>query len=159
MTEPRPQLHGFAAHIRGSILEAAGDVAGARHIWNDFVRYREALLTKHENPFSRYGLILNYAKLGNREKALQQLNLLLASDPRNHTVLFFATEAHALLGNRRESLDSLKAAVENGFVNLPMIDGMARSRICTLYSLRNDSEFLAIRSELARRVEQLRARY
>lgn len=40
-----------------------------------------------------------------------------------------------------------------------MIEGMARSRICTLYSLRNDPEFLAIRADLARRIEQLRARY
>ena len=157
--EPRPVLQGFSAHIRGSILEAAGDLAGARQIWSDSVRYREALLTKHENASSHYGLSLAYAKLGNREKALQQLGLLLASDPRNHTRQFQAAETHALLGNRRESLDSLKAAVENGFLNLPMIDGMARSRVCTLYSLRNDREFLAIRSELAGRVEQLRARY
>ncbi len=159
MRASRPVLQGFAALIRGSILEAAGDLTGARQIWSDFVRYREGLLTKYENPSSHYGLCLNYAKLRNREKALQQLRLLLASDTGNHIKHFFAAETHALLGNRRESLQSLRAAVENGFLNLPMIEGMARSRICTFYSLRNDPEFLAIRSDLARRVDQLRARY
>ena len=159
LREPRRDLHGFATLIRGSILEAAGDLAGARQIWSDSVRHKEASLTKHESPAARYGLSLNYAKLGNREKALQQLRLLLAPDPRSHSVLFYAAEIYALLNNRRESLNSLRAAVENGFVNLPLIDGMTRSRICTLYSLRKDAEFVAIRSEVARRVEQLRSHY
>ena len=73
--------------------------------------------------------------------------------------LFFASESLALVGDRREALDTLKAAVENGFFNLPMIDGMARLPVGTFHSLRNDPEYPAIRADLARRVDELRARY
>jgi hypothetical protein len=83
----------------------------------------------------------------------------LAPNPRHPTNLFFASEAHALLGNRREALDTLKAAVDNGFLNLPTIDGMARSRVGTFFSLRKNPEFLAIHAELARRIDKLRKQY
>lgn len=152
--DPRPILNGFAAYIRGAVLEAAGDLTGARQIWTEYI-----VLTAEELPTSLYGLSLAHAKLGNREKAADCVRRSLAPDPRHPTRLFFASEAHALLGNRRQALDSLKAAVDNGFLNLPMIEGMARSRICTFYSLRNDPEFLAIRTDLARRIEELRQRY
>ena len=48
--EPPPVLHGFAAHIRGSILEAAGDLAGARQISRDSVRHSEGLTYKARKP-------------------------------------------------------------------------------------------------------------
>jgi TolB-like protein len=161
LRDPSPPLNGFAAYVRGAVLEAAGDLTGARQIWTDAVWQSEALLAKQEspNPVYAYGLILNYAKLGNREKAMHFVHQSLAPDPCHPVRLFMAAEAHALLGNRYESLDSLKAAVKNGFFNLPLVEGMARSRICTLYSLRNDPEYLAIRADLARRVGQLRTRY
>jgi tetratricopeptide (TPR) repeat protein len=157
--DPPPVLDGFSAYCRGAVLEAAGDFKGARQIWTEYVSRLGDLLTSQNTPASLYGLSLNYAKLGNREKAMDYVLRSLAPDPRHPTKLFFASEAHALLGNRREAVDSLKAAVDNGFLNLPMIEGMARCRICTLYSLRNDPEFLAIRAELARRLDELRARY
>jgi DNA-binding winged helix-turn-helix (wHTH) protein/TolB-like protein/tetratricopeptide (TPR) repeat protein len=157
--QSRPVLDGFPAYCRGGVLEAAGDRTGARQIWSEYIRYREAELAGQENPTSLYGLSLNHAKLGNGERALQCIRRLLSTDPRHPTRLFFAAEVYALLGSRREALDSLKAAVDNGFLNLPMIEGMARSRICTLYSLRNDHEFLAIRADLVRRIEEIRARY
>jgi DNA-binding winged helix-turn-helix (wHTH) protein/TolB-like protein len=153
-----PEAHGFAVYSRGAVLEAAGDLAGARQIWAEFVR-RQAPRTAEKLPATLYGSSLAYAKLGDRENAMDCVRRLLAGDPGHPVKLFFASEAHALLGNRREALDSLKAAVANGFLNLPMIEGMARSRVCTLYSLRNDPEFLAIRAELARRLDELRARY
>ena len=72
LRDPSPPLNGFAAYVRGAVLEAAGDLAGARQIWTDAVRQSEALLATQEspNPVYAYGLILNYAKLGNREKAM-----------------------------------------------------------------------------------------
>ena len=138
---------------------AAGDTAGARRIWTEAISRKEALLEKHENPHLRASLGYAYAKLGKREKALHQVRQMLAPDPHHPVFLFSAAETRALSGERRDALDALKAAVENGFLNLPMIDGMSRLRIGTLHSLRNDSEFLAIRADLARRVDELRARY
>jgi hypothetical protein len=117
------------------------------------------LLDRHENPYARSSLGRIYAKLGKREQALHHVERLLAPDPHHPVFLFFAAETRALVGDRRGALDALKAAVENGFFNLPMIDGMTRPAIGTLYSLRNDPAFLAIRADLARRVDDLRARY
>jgi tetratricopeptide (TPR) repeat protein len=156
---PDRGMGGFSRFVRGSVLTAAGDLAGAREIWTEAVRNGEALLAKNENPGVRYGLSLNYARLGKKEQALFHIHHALAPDPRHPVFLFFAAEVYALLGDRRRALDSLKAAVENGFFNLPMIEAMARSSICTLYTLRDDPEFLAIRADLARRVDELRSRY
>ena len=62
-----------------------------------------------------------------------------------------------LLGERREALASFKAAVENGFFNLPMIDYVMGPAY--LPGFRDDPEFRAIRADLARRVNELQARY
>ena len=152
-------LGDFGTYIGGCVLAAIGDTAGARRIWTEAISRKEALLERHENPHLRASLGYAYAKFGKRKKALHQVRQMLAPDPHHPVFLFFAAETRALLGERRDALDALKAAVENGFLNLPMIDGMSRLRIGTLHSLRNDSEFLAIRADLARRVDELRARY
>jgi DNA-binding winged helix-turn-helix (wHTH) protein/TolB-like protein/Flp pilus assembly protein TadD len=156
-TDPsRPPL-GFAAYIRGFVLAAAGDNAGAKAIWTNAVRHGEALLAKSENQ----GRILDsmiYAKLGRREDALRNLQQSLAPDPQHPVTLFFAAQTRALLGLRREALDTLKAAVENGFYNLPMIVYHTRPGL-SFHILREDPEFHAIRADLARRIDDLRARY
>jgi hypothetical protein len=52
----------------------------------------------------------------------------------------------------------LKAAVENGFFNLPMIEFNVRPGL-SFHILRDDPEFHAIRADLARRLAHLRTRY
>ena len=159
LSDRQPAPGSFGAYIGGCVLAAVGDTAGARQIWTEDISRKEALLERYENPHLRNALGYAYAKLGKRAKALHQVRQMLAPDPHHPVFLFFAAETLALLGERRDALDALKAAVENGFFNLPMIDGMSRWRIGTLHGLRNDSEFLAIRADLARRVDELRARY
>ena len=73
-------------------------------------------------------------------------------------LLWFAAQTRGLLGLRREALDTLKAAVENGFFNLPMIEYLTRPGL-SFHILRDDPEFHAIRADLARRIDDLRARY
>ena len=99
-----------------------------------------------------------YAKLERREQALRNVEQSLAADPQHPVLLFFAAQARALMGLRREALDTLKAAVENGFFNLPMIEYLTRPGM-SFHILRDDPEFLAIRADLARRIDDLRARY
>ena len=60
-----------------------------------------------------------YARFGKREQALDQVNRLLAPDPHHPWYLYFTSEIHSLLGNRRQTLENFKAAVENGFFMLP----------------------------------------
>lgn len=149
----------FAAYVGGCLLAAAGDPRGATEIWSEAARRGESLLERYENPNSHVSLGWVYAKLGKREQALYHARQMLAPDPHHPVFLFFAAETRALVGDRRGALDALKAAVENGFFNLPMIDGMARLKIGTFHSLRNDPEYLALRADLALRVDELRARY
>jgi len=99
-----------------------------------------------------------YAKLGRREEALRNLEQSLAPDPQHPVTLFFAAQTRALLGFRREALDTLKAAVENGFFNLPMIEYHTRPGL-SFHILRDHPEFHALRADLARRIDDLRARY
>jgi tetratricopeptide (TPR) repeat protein len=152
-------LNGFSAYMRGCVQAAAGDVRGARETWTDSASRGEDLIARSDNPFTRYGLSLNYAALGKKEQALHHMHQSLAPDPRHPVLAFFAAEVLALVGDRREALGSLRAAVENGFFNLPMVDYMGRSVAGTFRSLRHEPEFHAIRAELAHRIEELRARY
>lgn len=158
-TQPVSAAFGFSAFISGAVLAAAGDLPGATEVWSESVRVGEALLEQNENPFNRYGLALAHAKLGHAEQARRHMRQMLARDPKHPLFLFLASEIHALLGERVKATALLRAAIESGFYNLPMIDGMTRSPICTLYSLRSDPEFLAVRGELARRIDDLRRVY
>ena len=130
-----------------------------RHIFGEAqVRHGEDLLARNENPGARSIDAMIYAKLGRREQALRNLQQSLAADPHNPVLLWFATQTRSLLGLRREALDTLKVAVENGFFNLPMIEYVTGPGL-SLHALRNDPEFHAIRADLARRIDDLRARY
>jgi hypothetical protein len=83
---------------------------------------------------------------------------VLAADPQHPVALFFAAQTQALLGRRREALDRLKAAVDNGFFNLPMIEYHSRPGLA-FHILRDDPDFHAIRADLRHRIDDLRARY
>jgi DNA-binding winged helix-turn-helix (wHTH) protein/TolB-like protein len=150
--------YGFAAYMRGYVLATAGDQAGAKEMWAKGARYGEVLLAANENSMTRVLQGMNYARLERREQALRNVEQSLAADPQHPVLLFFAAQARALLGLRREAVNTLKAAVENGFLNLPMIEYLTRPGM-SFHILRDDHEFHAMRSDLARRIEDLRARY
>jgi tetratricopeptide (TPR) repeat protein len=147
---------GFEAYIRGYVLDAAGDHVGAKEVWRKAVSDREAMLASDSEDRIQDSMI--YAKLGRREQALRNLQQYLAPDPQHPVRLYFAAQTRALLGLRREALDVLKAAVENGFFNLPMIDYNMRPGL-SFHILRDDPEFQAIRADLARRLAHLRTQY
>lgn len=155
---PSRPPYGFGAYMSGYVLAAAGDQSGANEIWTKGVHHGEALLVRNENPMTRVMHGMLYAKLGNRDQALRNVEQSLAMDPQHPVLLFFAAQARALLGLRREALDTLKAAVENGFFNLPMIKYLTRPGM-SFHILRDDPEFLAIGTGVARRIADLRARY
>jgi TolB-like protein/predicted Zn-dependent protease len=98
--------YGFYAYIRGYVLDAAGDHTGAKEIWTKGVRYGESLLAKNET--SKLSILdgMIYAKLGRRDEALRNLQGSLAADPHHPVLLFFAAQTRALLGLRREALDT-----------------------------------------------------
>jgi DNA-binding winged helix-turn-helix (wHTH) protein/TolB-like protein len=156
--DPSRPSYGFAAYMRGCVLAAAGDQAGAKEMWAKGVRYGEALLATNENPMSRVLQGMIYAKLGAREQAMRNIELSLAADPQHPVLLFFAAQARALMGLRSEALGTLKAAVENGFFNLPLIEFLTRPGM-SFHIFRGDPAFQTIRADLAWRIDDLRARF
>jgi TolB-like protein len=152
------RVYGFEAYIRGHVLDAAGDRSGANEIWSKGLRYGEDLLARNGQGWPSLVSGMLNAKLGRREEALRNTEQRLLLDPHHPVVLFFAAQTRALLGLRREALDTLKAAVENGFFNLPMIEYLTRPGLA-FHILRDHPEFHAIRTDLARRIDDLRARY
>ncbi|MFN0102301.1 MAG: tetratricopeptide repeat protein [Bryobacteraceae bacterium] len=145
------------SYFGGSMLAASGELAGAREVWVEGARNAEGLLERHESPYPHAFLAALNAELGKRDAARYHLDRSLASDPRHPIFLFFAIRSRFLLGERRQALESFKAAVENGFFNLPMLDYVTHPKY--LSTLRNDPEFRSIRASLAGRLEELRARY
>jgi DNA-binding winged helix-turn-helix (wHTH) protein/TolB-like protein/Tfp pilus assembly protein PilF len=152
-----PNGHMIWSYFGGCVLAAAGDVTGATKVWTEGARNLEARLERHENPYTRSFVALQYAKLGRREQARYHLERSLAHDSSHPVFLFFAMRIRELLGERREALASFKGAVESGFFNLPMIDYVMGP--VYVPGFRDDPDFRAIRADLARRVNELHARY
>lgn len=150
--------YGFRAYLEGHVLAAAGDHAGAREKWTRAVRSAEVLLNEHEHPGARAITAMIYAKLGRREEALRNVDRALQSDGQNPVLLFFVSQTRALLGLRADALATLKAAVDNGFFNLPMIRYLTRPGL-GFHGLRADREFRAMLADLDGRINELRARY
>ena len=116
------------------------------------------MLNQHEHPTARAMTAMIYAKLGRREEALRNVDRALQSDAQNPVLLFFASQTRALLGLRGEALATLKAAIDNGFFNLPMIRYHIRPGLA-FHALREDREFRAMLVNLEGRIDELRARY
>jgi tetratricopeptide (TPR) repeat protein len=144
--------------LGGWVLSTSGSQRGAAEIWADAARRTERQLEQQENLHQRIWLGLLYAKLGRREQALDQVDRALAPDPRHPWFLYFTARIHGLLGNRRQALDHLDAAIENGFLMLPYLE-LDLWPMMGFYELRSDPELLALRDDLARRVDELRERY
>jgi tetratricopeptide (TPR) repeat protein len=145
-------------YFLGCALAIAGDSGGARELWISTARRMEAAVERKENPYTRAFLGMTYAKLGRRQEALHHMRQSLASEPHHPIFLFFSGQTYGLLGERQESLRSIRTAIENGFLNLPMIDFVTRPMM-GLAILRDDPGFRLVRTDLARRVNELRARY
>lgn len=148
---------GFTAYTQGWVLAAAGDEAGAKEIWKRSAIRGEALLLKNDNPYAHAFLAATYAQLGERQRALDHLSRSLSHDPHHPVFLFFGMRTRGLLGQRREAMDCLRAAIDNGFFNLPMVDYISQPKFVP--GLREAPEFQVIRADLARRIAELRARY
>jgi TolB-like protein/DNA-binding winged helix-turn-helix (wHTH) protein len=148
----------FGVYMRMYVLTRAGDPAGARETGLKSVHSARRFLDLGENPWIYAFRGMVQARLGQKAEALESAGRAVALDPRHHMFLFFDAQTRSLLGLRREALDTLKAAVANGFLNLPMLEFHSRSGLA-FHPLRDEPEFAAIRADMAKRIDVLRARY
>lgn len=99
----------------GVVYERMGDRQKARE---SFTRYRHELETQwkktlHE-PGTQLALAATSARLGNTERARQMLRKAMAKAPQLHLE---AAEVFSLLDEKKEAVDQLELAVQNGYTN------------------------------------------
>ena len=115
----------------------------------------EAELRLADEYRKRVILALIYARLGQAAEARDHIRRALALNPGHPWTLFLAGEMEGLLGNRQAALSYVRQAVDRDWLQLPYFDHYQRSDH-GFYAIRNDPRFRALRSEVARRVEELR---
>lgn len=145
-------------YFAGCTFATAGRPERARQIWMEGVRKTEEIVARQDDSTTRAFLGIMYAKLGMREQALNQARRALSQHPQLPSVCYFVAKIHAVLEDRGEALRYLKHAVENGFLTLGYMDYHRRPPM-GLHNLDTDPGFQAIRDDLARRVDALRAQY
>jgi len=140
----------------GEILEAAGKPDQARVVWAEGARRQEAKIAAFENV--RLGGY--YAFLGEREKALAQINRAIELEPNDAWTLYQVGSTHAILNNRREAVSYIKQAIAHGWLGIHYINsGLDPNGSGDLVNLRDDAEFQQIRADLQNKVDELAKRY
>jgi DNA-binding winged helix-turn-helix (wHTH) protein/TolB-like protein/Flp pilus assembly protein TadD len=147
-----------AWQIGGTVLEIAGHPVRAREAWREGIRRSEAILAKVENFHPRVFQGLMYAYLGLREKALETDRRALEAYPNHPFVLYYSCMTRAILGDKEEAIETLKQAVDNGWMGIHYVDNDQRPG-WELYNLRDNPRFQAVRAELARKVAELEKQY
>jgi len=143
-----------ARYFGGWVLERGGHGARAREIWREGARRGDAMIAKAENFHSRAWQGLLYARLGMRGEALNTVRRALDAYPNHPFVLYQTSLIHAVLGEKKEAVESLAQAVEHGWMGIHYVYTMERPHR-ELYSLRGDPQFQAVRALLARKVADL----
>ncbi len=147
-----------AWYYGGCILDVAGQAARAREAWREGIRRSDAILAKAENYHPRLWQGRMYAQLGLRDTALESARRALEVYPNHPFVLYHTSVIRAILGDKKEAVETLKQAVENGWMGIHYVYAEQRPNK-ELYNLREDPRFQAVRAELARKVAALEKQY
>ena len=99
-----------------------------------------------------------YAQLGLRDEALESTRRALEVYPNHPFVLYHTSVIRAILGDKKEAVETLKQAVENGWMGIHYVYHEQRPNK-ELYNLRDDPQFQAVRADLARKVAALEKKY
>jgi len=145
--------------LAGYVLQELGEAPLAEQIWRERVPVLERRLAGIRNERQRIGLGLIYAGLGDKPRALEQVRLALETNPGDPWSLFYASEIHAQLDDQRKALETLRQAVDRGFLALHYLDEHFKHWPKGLHRFRNHPEFLAVREQLASKVALLRQQY
>jgi tetratricopeptide (TPR) repeat protein len=99
-----------------------------------------------------------YAHLGLREKALETDQHALEAHPNHPFVLYYTSRTRAILGDKDKAIETLKQAVHHGWIGIHYVDYDQRPG-WELCNLRDDPQFQAVRTGLARKVAELEKQY
>jgi tetratricopeptide (TPR) repeat protein len=145
-------------YFAGVVLKAAGLDDEAQRLWREVIERMNRNLDQVDNERTRMFLAMTYAQTRQANKAREQIERALALNPGDPWILFFASEAEALLADRAAALDYLRRSVANGFLGLHYLDYYQKP-LYGWHRYRKDPDFRAIREGLARKIAELRTRY
>jgi len=143
----------------GYVLQELGEAPLAERIWRERAPVLERGLAGIRNERQRIGLGLIYAGLRDKPRALEQVRLALETNPGDPWSLFYAADIHAQLDDERKALETLRQAVDRGFLALHYLDNHLKHWPFGLYRFRNHPDFRAVRDQLASKVARLREQY
>ena len=145
--------------LAGYVLQELGEAPLAERIWRERAPVFERGLAGIRNERQRIGLGLIYAGLRDKPRALEQVRLALETNPGDPWSLFYAADIHAQLDDERKALETLRQAVDRGFLALHYLDNHLKHWPFGLYRFRNHPDFRAVRDQLASKVARLREQY
>jgi len=142
----------------GRIHLAAGRHDEARRVFHQGAIQLEHQSSLTNNPRVRAFLGSIYAMLGERLKALQQVEMafLVSQDP---WVLFEGALIHSMLGDYSASIKHFRRAVEDGYRGLHYVNWELRHPWQALYPLKNNPEFQQTKKLLEDAVRKLYAEF
>lgn len=140
-------------------LQEVGEINVAREIWRAREPEFQRAANNLRNERVQIGLGIMYAIFGDSRKALNQARLALEANPGDPWTIFWCAEIYALLGDERKAIENLWQSIYRGFLSLHYLDDQFEHPPWGFYRFRNRSEFLAVRKQLAEKVERLRAEY
>jgi tetratricopeptide (TPR) repeat protein len=143
-----------ARYYGGWVLDRRGRVTQAREVWREGTRRSEAMIAKADNYLPRVWQGMMYAKLGMRDEALETVRRALEVYPNHPFVLFHLALIQAILGEKKEAVESLAQSIDKGWMAIHYVYTMQRPHR-EFYNLREDPNFQAVRAGLARKVAQL----
>jgi tetratricopeptide (TPR) repeat protein len=138
----------------GNAYEGAGQHENARRTWAEGARQLEARFSALHDSANSCSLGILYANLNEREKALSRVRSDLAIHPDDS---WCASLVYAKLGERVEAFRCMERAAKLRNSTLLFMDVYARPG-GPLHALRNDPQFLSVRKQLMRQIEDARVR-
>lgn len=144
----------------GNVLLLGGRPAEARQIWIKGAQLGESKLATFENVRTRIWLAYSYARLGEKAKALEQIDRARSLEPNDAWTFYQCGSVYGILKDRNAAIASVKQSIAHGWLGIHYLDLDSDPRFGGAFvDLRDDPEFNAVRADLRRKVDDLSQTY
>jgi len=141
----------------GYAYRANGDNAAAIEAWTEGVETTLVRLEGFEENYRTHAWLANlYAALGDRDKALQEIELVYSAEPNNNYLLYRLAHAYAELGMSNDAVKLLQSAIKHGFLSVQL---MRCEEILALGKVIHTDEYQTIARDLEYYVDSLKSKY
>jgi TolB-like protein/Tfp pilus assembly protein PilF len=144
----------------GRVLRSAGKPDEARAVWKKAAEVQESKAAAFDNVRTRIWLGTLYAELGERKKAIDEIERASEMEPDDAWTLFQIGCIYSKLDDRDRALDHLKASVDRGWLGIHYmgVDPGGKD-FDDLANVRSDPEFQRLFIGLQKKLEDLELIY